>query len=232
MEPEVIFENENVVALNKPAGLLVHADRRGAGDTLADWLLANFPEVASVGDKPQERPGIVHRLDKDTSGIVLVPRSQEYFKYLKGLFASGKIKKAYLAVVRGTPKEKEGVIDAPISLKPGTTKRTVHGGKMTKSAITRYKVLKSLGDFSLVELMPETGRTHQLRVHMASIGHPVAGDSMYGSRKDKAGASRQMLHAHSLELELEPGKAVRLTVDPPADFTSFVEGLEKHRRVR
>ncbi|MCR4260958.1 MAG: RNA pseudouridine synthase [Candidatus Colwellbacteria bacterium] len=226
MDPEIVFENKDLVVLNKPAGLLMHSDGKG-GSTLTDWLIKNFPEVVNVGDKPEERPGIVHRLDKDTSGIVLIPRNQLYFEYLKDLFAKGNIKKTYLAIVRGVLKEREGTIDMPISLKPGTTKRTIHGGKMTKSAITKYKVLKEWSGASLVEVSPKTGRTHQIRVHMASIGHPVLGDTLYGSKKNEEGASRQMLHAHSIELEIEPGKAMKLTADPPADFEGFLKKLEK-----
>ena len=226
MDPEIVFKNKDLVVLNKPAGLLMHSDGKGK-DTLADWLVVNFPEVASVGDKPEERPGIVHRLDKDTSGIVLIPRNQHYFEYLKDLFATGNIKKTYLAIVKGVLKGKEGTIDAPISLKPGTTKRTIHGGKMTKSAITKYKVSKELNEASLVEVFPRTGRTHQIRVHMASIGHPVLGDTLYGSKKNEEGAPRQMLHAHSVEFEIEPGKAMKLMADPPADFEGFLKKLEK-----
>ncbi|KKU18975.1 MAG: Pseudouridine synthase [Parcubacteria group bacterium GW2011_GWA1_47_11] len=226
MDPEIVFKNNDLVVLNKPAGLLMHSDGKGR-DTLANWLVVNFPEVVSVGDKPEERPGIVHRLDKDTSGIVLIPRNQHYFEYLKNLFATGNIKKTYLAIVRGVLKEKEGTIDAPISLKAGTTKRTIHGGKMTKSAITKYKVSKELNGASLIEVFPKTGRTHQVRVHMASIGHPVLGDTLYGSKKNEEGAPRQMLHAHSIELEIEPGKAMKLMADPPSDFETFLRKLEK-----
>ena len=226
MDPEIVFENEDLVVLNKPAGLLMHKDGKGES-TLVDWLITHYPEVVSVGDKPEERPGIVHRLDRDTSGIVLIPRNQEYFEYLKDLFASGKIQKTYLAIVRGVLKTKEGTINTSISLKPGTTKRTVHGGKMTKSAITLYKVLKEFGGASLIEVSPKTGRTHQIRVHLASIGHPVLGDTLYGSKKNEWSVSRQMLHAHSIKLELEPGKAVKLTADPPDDFEGLLQKLEK-----
>lgn len=226
MNPEIVFENKDLVVLNKPAGLLMHGDGKGES-TLVDWLVVNFPEVLNVGDKPEERPGIVHRLDRDTSGIVLIPRNQEYFEYLKNLFAQGKIQKTYLAIVRGIPKEREGKINYPISLKPGTTKRTIHGGKMTKEAVTEYRVVQEFLRASLVEVSPKTGRTHQIRVHMASIGHPVLGDTLYGSKKNEERAPRQMLHAHSLKFELEPGKAMKLTADPPGDFEAFMEKLEK-----
>lgn len=226
MDPEIVFEDKNLVALNKPAGLLIHSDGQGEV-TLVDWLIVHFPEVADVGDSPRERPGIVHRLDKDTSGILLIPRNQKYFEYLKNLFVNGKVKKTYLALVGDVFKEKEGTIDADISLKPGTTKRTVHGGKMTKTAVTQYKVIKEFGDTSLVAIFPKTGRTHQIRVHMASIGHPVLGDVLYGSKRSKGNAPRQMLHAHSIEFELEPGKVVQLVADPPEDFRALLAELEK-----
>lgn len=226
MDPEVIFENQDLVVLNKPAGLLMHDDQKG-DTTLADWLVVNFPEVSSVGDKPTERPGIVHRLDKDTSGVLLVPRNQHYFEYLKSLFATGRVKKTYWAIVQGVPKKKEGTIEAPISLKPGTTKRTVHGGKMTKPAVTHYKVIKELTGTSLIEVAPKTGRTHQIRVHLASIGHPILGDRLYGPKKNLEGVPRQMLHAHSIELEIEPGHAMQFSVDPPEDFSSLLAKLEK-----
>lgn len=227
MDIDVIYEDENLVALNKPAGILVHPDSKGTDEAVTDWLRVNFPEVVSVGDKPEERPGIVHRLDKDTSGVILIPRNQEYFLYLKELFKTRKIQKTYRALVKGTPKEKEGIIDKDISLKPGTVKRTVHGGKMTKPALTEYKVLEELDDAALVEVSPKTGRTHQIRVHLASIGTPVMGDRLYGGKNMDKDIPRQMLHAYALELELSPGKAVKLIADYPEDFKETLEKLEK-----
>ena len=226
LEPEVIYEDENVVALSKPAGLLMHGEDKDGKETLADWLVVQYPEVSTVGDKPLERPGIVHRLDRDTSGVILIARNQEYFIYLKSLFKERGIRKTYRVIVSGVPKEISGVIDSPISLKPGTVKRTVHKGKMIKPAITEYKVLKELGDYAYLEISPKTGRTHQIRVHLASIGHPVVGDKLYGSKKDNSGALRQMLHAYSLELELEPGKAIKLQADLPEDFEKILKNLE------
>ena len=226
MAPAIIYEDENVLALNKPAGLLVHADGQG-GETFVDWLRVNVPEVAGVGDKPEERPGIVHRLDRDTSGVILVARNQAYFLYLKQLFQSRAIKKTYIALVYGVPRERQGIIDSPISLKPGTTKRTVHGGKMTKPAVTEYSVLRDLGKYALLEVRPKTGRTHQIRVHLASIGHPIVGDRLYGPKRPQVEAPRQMLHAGSLELELRPGHRIRLQADPPEDFQELLQKLEK-----
>ena len=203
MDIEVIFENDDFIALNKPAGVLVHHTAKEEKDrTLSDWLLDFYPEVANVGDAPDERPGIVHRLDKNTSGIILVPRSQKYFTYLKKLFQEREIAKTYLAIVYGAMKDETGVIDKPISLKSGTVKRTVFRGKMTKPALTEYKVLRNFNEAAYVEVYPKTGRTHQVRVHLASIGHPLLGDSLYGSKRSKKmnipGLNRHMLHARSL----------------------------------
>ncbi|MEX2053976.1 MAG: RNA pseudouridine synthase [Candidatus Colwellbacteria bacterium] len=227
MEPEIIYENKDVVVINKPAGLLVHDDGKGTEDTLVDWLRINFPEVSTVGDEPDQRPGIVHRLDKDTSGIMLIPRNQAYFEYLKNLFQQKQINKTYWAIVKGAPRKDEGVINSPISLKPGTIKRTIHGGKMTKEAITNFRVLRRLDGYCLIEASPKTGRTHQIRVHLSSIGSPVVGDKLYGSKKNKEEAPRHMLHARGVEFELEQGKVVKLVADPPDDFQDTLEDLEK-----
>jgi 23S rRNA pseudouridine1911/1915/1917 synthase len=227
LEPEIIYEDENIVALFKPAGLLMHSDGKREGETLVDWLLIQYPEVAAVGDKPGERPGIVHRLDKNTSGVVVVARNQETFMHIKSLFKQRKVKKIYRALVNGVPKNKSGEIDTPISIKDGSVKRTVYKGKMGKEAITQFKVLKELGEYAYLEVQPKTGRTHQIRVHLASIGHPVLGDTLYGKKGDPSGAPRQMLHAYSLELETKPGKVMRFQTDLPDDFNKMLKSLEK-----
>jgi len=229
MEIHIIHKDKNFLAINKPAGLLVHSiEHQGGGEeTLVDWLLKKFPEVKNVGDDKKSRSGIVHRLDKNTSGIMLAPLNQNYFLYLKNLFSEHKIKKTYLAVVCGQMKEKIGKITFPIGLKSGTIKRTIHGGKMKKEAITEYgvqKIFEKNGKkFSLVLVRPLTGRTHQIRVHMLSIGHPVAGDDIYGGKDAKLSASRLMLHALSLEFDVEKGKAIKLEAGPPEDFLGFYE---------
>ncbi|MBU2101620.1 RluA family pseudouridine synthase [Patescibacteria group bacterium] len=227
MDIDVIYKDENLIVLNKPAGILVHGDNKTEEDTLIDWLEINCPETAGVGDSPEERPGIVHRLDRDTSGIILVARNQEYFEYLKSLFKNREIHKTYRAIVLNPFKEERGVIDAPISIKAGSIKRTAHKGKDSKEAVTEYKVLKNFDNFSYVEAYPKTGRTHQIRVHFNSIGHPVAGDKLYGGKSAVGATDRQMLHAYSLELALRPGETVKLTADLPDDFIKFLASLEK-----
>ncbi len=257
MHPTVVYEDKNLVAVNKPAGLLVHEARSvparrslGVGGkreargghqeaTLVDWLLARYPEVRNVGDDPKVRPGIVHRLDRDTSGIMIVAKTQESFEYLKSLFERHEVKKIYLALVRGVPKEKSGTIDAPIGMKNGTVKRSVHGGRMVKEAVTEYRVKKIYGEgaqaLSLLEVRPQTGRTHQIRVHLASIGHPIAGDTLYG-KKEKRNKKREMrnekspprlvLHAFSLEFPTEAGHRLVLEAELPGDFNRFLKALE------
>ncbi|MBI4086000.1 MAG: RNA pseudouridine synthase [Candidatus Liptonbacteria bacterium] len=252
-EPKIIYEDENFAAVYKPAGMLTHPARTNADRTqtdadnfqrssapspresaiLTDWLLKKYPEMKNVGDEPEIRPGIVHRLDRETSGILLAAKNQNSFEYLKSLFKKRQIKKTYIALVHGEFKEKTGVIDKEIRRKKNSVKRTTFSGKTAKQAITRYAVKKTLKDtdgeiFSLLEVFPETGRTHQIRVHLASIGHPVVGDMLYGSKNQPAFtnasagrpafAKRLMLHAGSLEFSTEEGRRFKLEVEPPDDF--------------
>jgi len=211
-EPKIIHEDKDFLVINKPSGMVVHGVRGKSSDelTLVDWLIARYPELKTVGDDPEERPGIVHRLDKDTSGIMIVPRNQASFEYFKSLFKERNIQKTYRAIVFGVPEKKEGTIDAPIGIQNGTTKRSVRSAKMAKPAVTEYVVVKTVrlsdgggreNQFSLLSVHPKTGRTHQIRVHLASIGHPVVGDPMYGGKKriQPVWATRLMLHAASIE---------------------------------
>jgi 23S rRNA pseudouridine1911/1915/1917 synthase len=233
----VIYEDKNVVAINKPPHLLVHPYGEGKEKALTDWLLKHYPEVKKIGDDPAQRPGIVHRLDKDTSGVILVPRTQDYFKYLKELFQTHGIKKTYLALVWGKIEEKKGTINKPISLKGGTTKRTVHEGKMTKEAITDYEVVerfefddpetetRKIYDFTLVRAMPRTGRTHQIRVHLASVGHAIVGDTMYGAKKNPLGTDRQFLHAESVEFTAAQGHKLDIEAELPKDLQKVLVKL-------
>ncbi len=237
-EPFVVYKDKNFLAVFKPAGLLVHPVATGIKNkelrinesALTDWLVENYPEVKNVGDEPEIRPGIVHRLDKDVSGILLVPRSQKYFEYLKNLFQTRQIKKNYLTLVYGKIKEKTGIIDKSISIKSGTIKRTVYHGKDEKGAVTEYKVLKYLNlngqDFSLVEVSPKTGRTHQIRIHLASIGHPIVGDALYGKKINPFGLKRIFLHAESLEFSPAEGGIIKLEAELPDELKNLLKGGE------
>lgn len=225
----VIYEDKNFVVLNKSAGVLVHRvpGKKNSEESVVDWLLKNYPEVKGVGDNPVMRPGIVHRLDKDTSGVILAARNQKAFLYLKKLFQEHRVIKKYLALVWGKL-EGRGVIKAPIGLKAGTVKRTTRGKmKMVKAAITEYKVLKKIEKngqtFTLVELTPKTGRTHQLRIHLSSIHHPVVGDALYDPKENPFELKRQFLHARSLEFTTPDSGRIKLEADLPRDLKKHCE---------
>ncbi len=226
----VIYQDDNFLAIFKPAGVLVHSDKKNKKETIVDWLLKNYPEIGGVSESG-DRPGIVHRLDRETSGILLVARNQKTFEYLKKLFQEHKVRKTYLALVWGKLRGK-GVIDMPIGLKPGTVRRITSGKrmKMVKEAITEWKALKTIKKngrvFTFLELTPKTGRTHQLRVHLASIHHPVVGDVLYGPRKNPLGLKRQFLHASSIEFTKPDGGRLRLEAELPEELQKFLEKLE------
>ena len=241
----VIHEDKNFVAVYKPAGVLVHSTRiknlefriKDDETTLVDWLVEKYPEVKTVGDDPKTRPGIVHRLDKDTSGVLLIPRTQHYFEYLKKLFQNHEIKKTYVALVYGKLEPRVGKIEKPISLKSGSVKRTVWKGKMEKEAITLYEVTKYFqrssassprsSAFTLVGVMPKTGRTHQIRIHMASIGHPIVGDALYGPKNNPFNLHRQFLHAESLEWTSENGHRIKIEAELPRELQGIIDELKK-----
>lgn len=244
MEPRIIYEDKNFLAVDKPPGLLVHPIRlesNGAGPTasskertLVDWLLKRYPEIRKVGDPG--RPGIVHRLDRDTSGILLIAKNQEYFEYLKNLFQKRLIKKTYRALVYGELIPKRGVVKKDIKVKSGTTKRTVFKGRGERTAVTEYRVLKYLDGFSWIEVIPLTGRTHQIRVHLSSIGHPVVGDKLYGPKNPKGvgllNVNRQVLHAYSLEFSPALGKRLKLAVSLPGDIKAALHNFPISRPPR
>lgn len=225
--PEILYEDKDLLVINKPAGMMVHSTDCQL-PTVVDWLLKNYPEIKNVGDDPEARPGIVHRLDKDTSGVMIAARNQKAFDYLKKLFQEHKIKKTYIALVWGKVTPKSGIIEKPIGLKSGTIKRTTYlkSARMIKEAKTAYKVLKFIKlkdqDFTLLEVEPLTGRTHQIRVHLASISHPVVGDKLYGKSKVLK-LDRQFLHAASVEFTLPTGGRIKIAADLPEDLRQSAE---------
>lgn len=229
---DIIYENSDFLVINKPSGQLVHPvlGHHNQAPALTDWLLSHRPEVGQVGDNPTLRPGIVHRLDRDTSGLILIAKNQPTFTYLKHLFQSRSINKQYLAVVSPCPKSSRGVITKPLGLKPGTTKRSVHGGKLVKPAVTAYRVLYKWSDPSTLEeralllVEPKTGRTHQIRVHLADLGCPIVGDTLYGRSKNQA--PRLMLHAWALKFITPDGALLDISAPPPPAFTSLIPNLD------
>lgn len=228
-EIEIIYQDKNLVIVNKPAGLLTHPIPAHKADeaTLADWIKEKYPETKSVGDQPEIRPGIVHRLDKETSGLIVVALNQKTFEYLKKLFQTGGITKTYIGLVWGIISPKTGVINKPIGLKSGTIRRTtaIKNAKMVKPAVTEYQAKEYFKGFSLLEIRPRTGRTHQIRIHLNSIGHPIVGDPLYGKKPLPEGLKRQFLHAASLEFTLPESGRIKAETNLPTDLELFLKSL-------
>lgn len=236
MNLPIIYEDEDMLVIDKPAGLAVHkVSPTDPQETLADILLKNYPYLEGIGDLPagrQEinlRPGIVHRLDKETSGLILIAKNQKSFEHLKDLFQTRQIKKEYLALVHGHPKEDKGTIDAPLG-KLGTKQTTQIKGKkelVVRDAVTDYEVLKRYKNYALVRVMPRTGRTHQIRVHLKHIGCPLAGDKLYASKKGlPEGLHRLFLHAWKLRLPGQGGQGLALEADLPPELKMVLDKLE------
>ncbi len=237
---DIIYENKDFLAINKPAGWTVHRPKIAGvenvgGLFITDWLLKRYPEVKTVGDDPVLRPGIVHRLDKDTSGMLLIAKNQPTFEYLKGLFQTGQVTKTYLALVHGKLLGR-GKIDKPIGLRSGSVKRSTNARdmKMVKDAVTEYRVLKVLqkGKYTLLEVHPLTGKTHQIRVHLASIGHPVVGDQLYGKKGEDVNIKRQFLHAEGIEFPLKDGGRMKIEADLPYDLEEILQSLAMSEEAR
>jgi len=214
-----IFQNEDFIIIEKPAGLAVHPGVNISEPTLVDFLLEKFPELKNVGDAPEVRPGIVHRLDQETSGVMIVARNQETFLYLKDLFKNRKVEKKYLALVYGRLKNKEGQIEGEMGRsRRDFRKQALVRGKINvrkeRYSLTYYKVKKEFDDYSLLEVFPKTGRMHQIRVHLHSIGHPIVGDKKYTFKKflphrqagKKNSAARMFLHAAEISFSGPKGE--------------------------
>jgi 23S rRNA pseudouridine1911/1915/1917 synthase len=224
----VVYEDADLLVVDKPAGMVVHPAPGHSGGTLVNALLAHVPGIElDMGD--EARPGIVHRLDKDTSGLIVVAKRRSAHDALSRQMAARTMHKEYIVVVVGTPQPPQGVVDAPIARDPRDRQRmgVVAGGRHAR---TRYSVENVLQGYSLVRATLDTGRTHQIRVHLASIGHPVLGDPVYGKRtlKDAArlGLRRQFLHAHRLGFTLPSSDEWREFVSPlPEDLAGVLERL-------
>ena len=247
--PPIIYEDKNILVLNKPAGLTVHGDGKSDEKTLVDFLLEKYPELEHVGEpmkiegkagkiKLIPRPGIVHRLDKDTSGVIIVAKNQETFTFLKQQFKDRKTEKVYYAYTYGWLKNDKGPINMPIGRSAGDIRMwtTGKGARGTiREAWTDFEVMKRIpedkweesrkngsteeGTYTYVKLMPKTGRTHQLRVHMKYINHPIIGDPIYAPNRPLAlGFNRLALHAQTLTISLPDGKTHTFEAPFPEDF--------------
>lgn len=207
----ILYQDDNVVVIDKPTGVISHSRGRY-------WY---EPSVASfmrqVSGQEGERSGIVHRLDRPTSGVMICAKNQDTMKFLQKQFSTRQVEKTYIAVAQGNLKEKEAIIDLPIERNPKKP-QTFRVGAQGKSAVTRYKVIHNTGELSLVELLPKTGRTHQLRVHLAHIGNPIVGDELYEGKP----AKRLMLHAKSLKIKLPGGEERVFSSKVPQIFNTLV----------
>ena len=233
-EPEeipltILYEDADVVAVDKPAGMVVHAGAGVHSGTLVNALLHRFSALSGVGG--EMRPGIVHRLDRYTSGAILIARNDAAHRKLAAQFSGRRVEKVYLALVHGALKQETGVIDKPIARDP------VHRTRMTarlregRAAHTEYRVMARLPGFTFLEVKIGTGRTHQIRVHMASIGHPVAGDTLYGAPARVAGLAplgRYFLHAHRIGF-FRPAddRAVTIVSPLPKELEEWMEALQE-----
>jgi 23S rRNA pseudouridine1911/1915/1917 synthase len=233
---QIIHEDDRLLVINKKAGFLVHGDGRSSEQTLADVLVAQFPSIASVGEPwtaPDGtviyRPGIVHRLDRDTSGVLVLAKTQEMFAFLKQQFQDRTIHKTYVAFVYGNITEDEGVIDKPIAKSKKDFRRwsAQPGARgQTREAVTEYTVLKRTGEVAYLELRPKTGRTHQLRVHMKAIHHPIVCDPLYAeSRPCLLGFGRVALHAKMITIPLPEGGDMTFEAPLPEDFEQALAQL-------
>lgn len=217
---DIVFEDENLLIINKQSGLVVHPAPGHMNDTLVNALLVDYPLTDDL-----LRPGIVHRLDKDTSGLMLVAKNEETKEALSLMLKKKEVKRTYLALVEGVIKPARGTIDAPIGRDPKDRlkMKVIAGGK---EAVTHFKVLKRYQNKTLIECQLDTGRTHQIRVHLAYINHPVVNDPVYGHSK-KTTSFGQMLHSYKIEL-VEPLTKERLefTKEPPKEFQDELASLE------
>jgi 23S rRNA pseudouridine1911/1915/1917 synthase len=237
-EIEVLYEDADLLALNKPAGVMVHEDGRNAVPTLVDWIRQTYPECVGVGEPMRlqngteiDRPGIVHRLDTDTSGVLLVARTQSAFLHLKEQFMGRTIEKSYRAFVYGRMKHDRGVIDRLIgraSTKNGpprwSAERTAKG--TLREAVTEYQVLARGSAHSYVEARPKTGRTHQIRVHLKALQHPIICDPLYAPKRPcELGFARLALHAHTLSYLALNEERRTIEAPLPADFVHAAQLL-------
>lgn len=198
---DIIFENPDVIVINKPAGMVVHPSVGHFSGTLVHAVLAHIPDLQGIGG--EQRPGIVHRLDKDTSGLILIAKNDLAHRWLQDQFRSRKVEKVYLALVDGVPPTPEGRIEAAISRDPAKRKRmaVVSPGR-GRDSTTEYRTLETFPAHTFIEAHPHTGRTHQIRLHLAFLGTPIVGDTVYGRKNPTLPLSRHFLHAASLTIQL------------------------------
>jgi 23S rRNA pseudouridine1911/1915/1917 synthase len=230
--PEIIYEDKDILVVNKPAGMMVHNDGREVGGTVVDWFLARVPTARGVGEEGYaqggqklERSGVVHRLDRDTSGILVLAKTQDAFQFLKQQFHEHRVRKEYRAVVYGTMKEKWGTVERPIgrSTRDFRLRSAQRGARGTlRDAVTDWELIGQSGTHAYLKVLPKTGRTHQIRVHLKAIGRPIVHDELYAPEElqngDNLGFKRLALHAYALKLVTPSGVEKTFLAPLPADF--------------
>jgi 23S rRNA pseudouridine1911/1915/1917 synthase len=224
---EVIYEDTHLLIVNKPAGMVVHPAAGHSTGTLVHAVLAHAPELTGVGGV--QRPGVVHRLDKDTSGLILLAKDDVTHQWLQNQFKSRKVNKTYIALVDGAPPTPTGRVEAAIGRDPSKRKQmAIVPDAKGRSAISEYRVVKTFPHHTLIEVHPLTGRTHQIRVHMAFIGCPVVGDKVYGHKKSTLPLNRHFLHARDIMITLPGEKTPRSFTAPLApELEKILQELEQ-----
>ena len=228
---DILYEDEYILAVNKPEGMVVHPSFGHKEGTLVNAVLAYLGEEKLKGDAeaevPNQRPGIVHRLDKGTTGVILIAKDTKTQELLSALFKDREVRKTYRAVVEGAINKDGGTIEGRIGRHPVERKKMAVVKEKGREAVTGFKVIKRMKEFTYVEAYPKTGRTHQIRVHLAHIGHPIVGDETYG-RKARRMAGRPLLHAYTINFS-HPAKggAVSITAPVPEDMEDFVASHEE-----
>lgn len=227
-EPKIIFEDENILVVEKPAGLEVASMIKKEEPTIVDWLIKKYPAIAKVGPDPA-RPGIVHRLDKYASGLLAVAKTEKAFEHLISQFKTRQVKKEYIVLVHGKMTKDEGEIDFPLArAKSGRFAALPLGSGKGRQAITEYEVTERFGKFTLVKVRIKTGRTHQIRVHLYALGYPVVGDRLYKQKNEKGKflLDRLFLHAAGLSFNDLEGVWREFRVDLPGELKDFLHGLK------
>ena len=224
---DVVFENEDLIVINKPAGMVVHPAAGHDSGTLVHALMGYDPDLEGVGG--EERPGVVHRLDKDTSGLIILAKNDQAHRWLQDQFRLRKVDKTYLTLVDGRPPTPTGRVEAAIGRDPAHRKRmTIVSAARGREAISEYKTLESFPLHTLLEFHPLTGRTHQIRVHCMFLGCPIVGDSTYGRKTPSLAINRQFLHAARLSITLSKGaEPTVFEAALPEELQRILESLKK-----